>query len=428
MRHLYSALLFFLTPWVVLRMLWRSRRHPDYRRRLAERFGVYPEEVATSRPCIWLHAVSVGEVVSAAPLVERLLADYGTHRIVVTTTTPTGSDRVRALFGDRVEHVYCPWDLPFAVRRFLLWARPQLLLVMETELWPNLLYLSRAAACRSVLVNGRLSAKSAGGYARLPAFSRWLVGLFDVLLCQSLEDSKHFLSLGAPHNRVLVSGNLKWERQLDDLTRARGEHLRALSWAGEKPVLLAASTHPGEEAQVLAAYQRMLQDYPGGRLVLVPRHPERVPEVEALCRASGLGAARLSQGDDVLCNTQVVISDSIGEVPALYAVASVAFVGGSLVAVGGHNPVEPALWRAPIVSGPYLFNFNTMSSALLEGGGMRVVENGAGLGVAILELLADPARGAAMAEAAGQVLQSSRGALENVMEVIAGQLDATRQV
>ena len=206
MRYLYSALLYCLLPLTLARLLWRSRRAPAYRRRLGERFGRYPQPAPGGSPVIWVHAVSVGEVAAGARMVERLLADHPGGAVIVTTTTPTGSQRVRTLFGERVSHVYCPWDLPGAVRRFLGWARPDMLVLVETELWPNLLHLSRAHGCRTVLANGRLSQRSADRYARLPGFSRWLVGQLDAVICQSDADSERFLALGVPEDRLSVSG------------------------------------------------------------------------------------------------------------------------------------------------------------------------------------------------------------------------------
>lgn len=417
MRYLYSALLYCLLPLTLVRLLWRSRRVPGYRRRLGERFGVYSREPPSGRPVIWVHAVSVGEVAASAPLVERLLAEYPQGAIVVTTTTPTGSDRVRAIFGERVTHVYCPWDLPGAVNRFLRWARPDVLLLVETELWPNLLYLARATGCRTALVNARLSSRSAARYTRLAGFSHWLVGQLDAIACRSEIDSERFLALGAPEDRVLVSGNLKWDAGLEPGVRARGEQLRAEN-AGRQ-VLLAASTHPGEEGQVIEAWQSVAQNCPGCGLVLVPRHPERAVDVAALCRAKGLNVVPLSDGPLGEVDFDVLLGDTLGDLPALYAIATVAFIGGSLVPVGGHNPVEASLWEVPVVSGPHIRNFEDTYGVLSAVGAVEVVENSSALGGAVRRLLDDPVRRADMAGAAMGVVRENRGALERVLALVA---------
>lgn len=416
MRYLYSALLYCLLPLMLVRLLWRSRRVPGYRRRLGERFGFYSQDVLSGNPVLWIHAASVGEVAASAGLVERLLGDYPQGRVLVTTATPTGSARVRELFGERVAHVYCPWDLPGAVRRFLRWARPDVLLLVETELWPNLLYLARTGGCRAALVNGRLSRRSAARYARVAPFSRWLLGQLDRIACRSHTDSERFLALGAQNQRLSVSGNLKWEAGLTPGVRLRGERLRA-HFAGRQ-FLLAASTHPGEEALVIESWQSVARHVPGCGLVLVPRHPERGAEVAALCRASGLRVAQLSSGLPGESEFDVLLGDTLGDLAALYAVATVAFVGGSLVPVGGHNPVEASLWEAPVVSGPHIRNFEDTYSVLLAAGAVELVENSTALGSTVRQLLDDPARRAQLSAAAATVVRANRGALERVLALV----------
>lgn len=415
MRHLYSALLYCLLPLLVLRMVWRSRRAPAYRRRMGERLGFYRQPAPAGRPVVWVHAVSVGEVAASALLVERLLAIYPGAALVVTTATPTGAQRVRDLFGDSVRHVYCPWDLPGAVQRFLAWARPDALLLVETELWPNILHYCRARGCRTVLVNGRLSRRSARRYARLGPFSRWLVRQPDSLVCRGEHDSKRFLALGADRASVSVSGNLKWDAGLKESVRARGERLRA-HFAGTQ-VLLAASTHPGEERAVLEAWREVTLWRPGCRLALVPRHPERAGEVAALCAGRGLRVASLSAGLPPPDRFDVLLGDTVGDLAALYAIATVAFVGGSLVPVGGHNPLEAALWGVPVISGPELRNFEDIYRALATAGGCRVVRGEAELAVTAGQLLDDEAQRARMSAAALAVVERHRGALERVLAV-----------
>ncbi|MGL4565078.1 MAG: 3-deoxy-D-manno-octulosonic acid transferase, partial [Halioglobus sp.] len=298
MRLLYSALYYCLLPLLVLRMLWRSRLAPAYRRRLPERFGLFRARPDLEVPAIWVHAVSVGETLAAAPLVERLLQDYPAYRIVLTTTTPTGSERARSLFGHRVFHVYAPWDLPGPLRRFLRRTRPRLLLLMETELWPNMLHYSRAVGYRVVLANARLSARSARGYARLPGLTRDLLRRLDMVACQTAADSERFLALGLPPAEAEVTGNIKFDLAIAPELRERAAVLQQVFSGAGRPVLVAASTHEGEELVILAAYRELRQALGDCLLVLVPRHPERFEAVFALCREQGWAVLRRSVGAD----------------------------------------------------------------------------------------------------------------------------------
>ncbi len=277
-RYLYSAAYYALFPFIVLRLLLRSRRAPAYRRRLAERLGLFVDDRdqpvgAGGDPTIWVHAVSVGEVLAAQPLIEALLRSYPHSRLVVTTMTPTGSERVQALFGQRVFHVYLPWDLPGAVRRFLSRVEPQLLLIMETELWPNLLHYTAAAGCGIMLVNGRLSERSARGYARLGGLTRQMLACVDQIACQSAADARRFAQLGAAQESIQVTGNLKFDRQPDAQSLLQARKLRQSYRADGRPVVLAASTHAGEETRILKAFEIVRQSLGDCLLFLAPRHP-----------------------------------------------------------------------------------------------------------------------------------------------------------
>ena len=420
MRHLYSLLWYVLTPLLMLRLLWRSRRVPAYRQRLAERFGLFPAPADVQRPAIWVHAVSVGEVMAALPLLQRLRVDYPGHRLIVTTTTPTGSARVRDLLGDQVFHVYLPWDLPGSVRRFLRRTRPRLLLLLETELWPNLVHQARARGCRVLLVNARLSAASARGYTRVGPLVRPMLAALDETLCRSLDDSERFLSLGANSDRMKVVGNLKWEARLAGPDQQRGERWRR-DWGAERqPLLLAASTHPHEEEQVLAAFTQLRGQLPDCRLLLAPRHPERARHVAALCRQAGFTPVMFSRGE--LASGEVIVVDTIGDLPALYGAATVAFIGGSLVPRGGHNPVEAILWGVPLLGGPHLDNFPDMAGALEQAGALGRVADALALAQRARQLLLDSDERERMAGAARTLLQDKRGALATTLEAVARQL------
>ncbi|MBN7799044.1 lipid IV(A) 3-deoxy-D-manno-octulosonic acid transferase [Parahaliea mediterranea] len=420
MRLLYSLVFYLLMPFVLGRMLWRSRLAPAYRRRLGERLGFIPAPAA-GEPVIWVHAVSVGETLAAAPLIEDLLARYPGHRLAVTTTTPTGSERVRALFGERVFHVYAPWDLPGAVRRFLKRLQPELLLVMETELWPNMLHHSKRRGCRILLANARLSERSARGYARLAPLIRQMLGQLDCVACQAREDGERFVRLGLEQRRLHITGSIKFDLELDAALRDRAAELRRDLGGDRRPVLLAASTHAGEDEQILAAFGE-LRRHGDCLLVLVPRHPERFDAVHELCRRAGWRVARRSRegvpgaGDDIL------LGDTMGELLLLLGTASVAVIGGSLVEHGGHNALEAAAWGVPVVTGPHMFNFEEISALLVTAGAMIRLQQPAALADTLRELLADAPRRRGMGEAGLRVVADNRGARERLLALVAEQL------
>ncbi len=418
MRYLYNALFYCLIPFVLLRMLWRSRLAPAYRRRLAERFGLF-HPGQDSRPAIWVHAVSVGETLAAAPVIEALIEAYPQHRVVVTTTTPTGSERVQALFGQRVFHVYAPWDLPGAVRRFMRRVRPRLLLLMETELWPNMLHYSGRAGCPVVLANARLSQRSANGYARFAGLTRAMLGQLTVVACQARADGERFLALGLPRERLQLTGSIKFDLELDQGMRQRVAQLRQFLHSDQRPVLVAASTHPGEEEQVLAAFSAVQRQYDDCLLLLVPRHPERFDAVYDQCCRAGWRVRRRSAGTPPQPGDHILLGDTMGELALLLGTASVAVIGGSLVEHGGHNALEAAAWGVPVVTGPHMFNFTEISELLVAAGAMVMLSDPAQLGDCLLELLGDRERREAMGSAGQQVVADNRGARGKLLALVA---------
>ena len=422
MRYLYSALLYILFPLVLLRMLWRSRRAPGYRLRLEERFGIASIGHDSAAPVIWVHAVSVGEVLAAIPLLEQLLAGYPEHQLLLTTTTPTGSQRARALFGDRVHHVYAPWDLPGSVNRFLRRTRPSLLLLMETELWPNLLHACHARGCPVVLANGRLSARSARGYARFGSITRSMLAQLTRVACQSAVDAERFLSLGLPPQSLSVTGNVKFDLQVDVAMQARAAELRRTLDADKRPVLVAASTHAGEEELVLQAFTRLRQSFGDCLLVLVPRHPERFDAVCALCVSQGWQVLRRSGGVAPAAGDAILLGDTMGELRLLFAAATVAFIGGSLVEHGGHNALEACVWGVPVLSGPHTFNFEEITGLLTAAGAMLVLQEPEQLGACLQKLLDDPVRCNEMGAAGKRVLAQNSGARERLLALVGREL------
>lgn len=419
MRYLYSAVFYIALPFIVLRMLWRSRRAPAYRARLAERLARFDAgALAADRPVIWVHAVSVGETIAATPLVEALLARYPDHSLVITTTTPTGSERVRALFGERVFHVYAPWDLPGATRRFFNTVKPRLLLLMETELWPNMLHQAQASACPVVLANARLSPRSARGYGRVGSLTRDMLGQLAAVGCQAADDGERFVALGLPRERLHLTGSIKFDITLAPELVEQAAALDA-AWDGDhRTIVVAASTHPGEDERILAAFAKLKDTVGRALLVLVPRHPERFDAVYALCTRAGWSVRRRSADDAVDDGVDIMLGDTMGELLLLLGVADIALIGGSLVEHGGHNVLEPAVWGVPVVTGPHMFNFADISRMLVDADAMVQLQDPAQLTEALIDLALDPQRRATMGAAGRQVVRDNRGARDRLLALV----------
>jgi len=415
LRILYTVLLYLLAPVVLVRLAWRGLRAPDYWRRWPERFGSI--EPSVGERVIWIHTVSVGEVQAAAPVIRALLERYPEYSLLVTTVTPTGSARVRALFGAEVAHVYAPYDLPGAVARFIDRVRPKLVLVMETEIWPNLFHACAANGIPLLLVNARLSEKSAAGYRR---FRRLVAGtLSDVtrIAAQEVGDAARLEALGAAGDRITVTGNLKFEQSIPPSLLERSEVLRR-DWGVDRTVWVAASTHEGEDALILDVFRQIRKQNRDCLLVLVPRHPERFDAVAELCRRRGYNTLRRSEGKPCSPDTDVFIGDSMGELLLFYAAADVAFVGGSLTHTGGHNMLEPAALGIPVVTGPHVFNFAEISRLLTEAGACRKVETTAELGSTVSAWLQDANERHRVGERGREVVEKNRGALKSVLALI----------
>jgi len=420
LRGLYSLALYLLVPITVYHLIWRGFRQKEYFQRWNERYAVYDH--APHAATVWLHAVSVGEVNAAAPLVNALRTLRPDLKLLVTTITPTGSARVRALWNTSVEHVYLPYDLPGAVSRFLAHFRPHLALVMETELWPNLLLGCRDAGVPAYIVNARLSERSLRGYRVLrPLLSRALRTVRRVL-AQSAADGDRFVQLGAPASRRIVTGNLKYDVPVaDDWPEFVAGFRQRI---GDRPVWIAGSTHAEEEAAVLAIHSRIRARWPDALLLWAPRHPERFKAVTQQCVHAGwrVSTRRLTQwpdGDDA-----VFVIDTLGELLPFYGCAQVAFVGGSLQDVGGHNLLEPAAVGTAVVSGPHLRNFSDIADRLSQAGALRIGNDPDGIGAAVEDLLADVPARAAMVAAGLELVENGRGALGRTLAAIRPDLPA----
>jgi len=412
-RLIYSALWYLALPFVLLRLVWRSRRNAGYRQRWGERLGLVKPMSATPPP-LWVHAVSVGETVAAAPLVEALLARYPRRAVLVTSTTPTGSARVRALFGDRVRQAYVPFDAPDAVARFLSRVRPAIGIIMETEIWPNLFHACARRGIPLILANARLSARSARGYRRAGRIIRDSLDALSAVAAQAPADAERFRSLGLDDERVVVAGNLKYEVDIAPELQRRAQALRRD--LGGAPLWLAASTHEGEERIVLAALNEARQTHPDLRLLLVPRHPERFDAAADLCAQQGLRVARRSRDWRGAAEADVLLGDTMGELVLFYGVADFAFVGGSLVPAGGHNILEAAAMGCPIILGPHTFNMEAMRQAFSDA--VLAVADGRALAQTVTRLVDAPDERERLRGRARAVLRAHRGSLASVMTLI----------
>ena len=416
---------YLLLPFAVLSLVWRALRYPPYWRCWPERFGFVAPLGA--RRTIWIHAVSVGEVRTAAALIAALGERYPLHRVVVTTMTPTGADQVRALFGERVTHCYVPFDFPGAVRRFFDRVHPELALIAETELWPNLFAECPRRRVPLALVNGRVSPESLRGYRMVPRLVRTTLECASLLCAQTRTDAQRLRNLGAPDARVRVTGNLKFDVAPPARLVEEGRELRA-EWGRDRPVWIAGSTHRGEERRVLAAFKRLRAAFPTLLLVLVPRHPERFRAVARLCRRRGWRVAlrTATRGAALERACDVLVGDTMGELQLLYAAADVAFVGGSLVPTGGQNVLEACAAGVPAVFGPHMFHFEEIAALALERGAARQVHDEAQLAAAVALYLEQPELRRAAGRAAQALVAANRGALERTLELIGETLRVER--
>ena len=414
MRCLYSLAFYLALPLVLARVWWRGRKAPAYRRRWRERFALFP--ALPKSGCIWVHAVSVGETRAALPLIRELQKRYPDIPLLVTTTTPTGSQQVRDALGDSVFHVYAPYDTPDVVHRFLKRTQPRLTVIMETEIWPNLFHGCARARIPLLIANARLSERSARGYARFRGFA--LTTLKHALIAaQAGSDAARFQRLGVAKERVWVTGNIKFDLSLPEGLAQQGNALREV--LGERrPVWIAASTHAGEDELVLDAFAQIRQSLPELLLLLVPRHPERFADVAELCRSRGFEV--LARSERQLCEPRinVFLGDTMGELLLFYAAADVAFVGGSLVSTGGHNVLEPALLELPVVFGPHMFNFSEAAHLLLIANAAWQINNPDELATTVQRLLLDSKLRQAAGGRGKVVVESNGGALENLLDLI----------
>jgi len=412
---LYSAGVYVLVIWALAHLAWRGIHHTPYLRRWHERFGFV--KPVNSDDVIWVHAVSVGEVRTVSRLVEFLKKEYPDSQILITTMTPTGSAQVRQTHGDTVLHCFAPYDLPGSVHRFLDRVRPRLAFVIETEFWPNILRICEERSIPTLLLNVRVSPKSFKGYSLFPRFVRKMLERPSIMAAQSDDDAGRLLALGAPAERVEVTGNLKFDVSLPASVTDFAMELRQ-RWGKSRPVWIAASTHDGEEKKVLEAFRILRRHQADTLLVLVPRHPERFANVAKICRRGGYKVALHSETATELPDTDILVGDTMGELAGMYAAADVAFVGGSLVRHGGHNLVEAMVVGTPVVFGPHVFNFEQSSRTALEYGAAEQVRDPGELAATVQTYLDDPELRDRAADAAKRVIKDSQGSLQATESLI----------
>ena len=407
-RSLYSLITFLLQPWALLHLCWRARRQPEYLQNVGERYAFYPA-VSDTRPLIWLHAVSVGETRAAETLLAALRGRYPGHRFLLTHTTPTGRS-VSSPVLDDCERRYLPYDMPWAVRRFLHHYRPQLGLIMETELWPNLIHACKEGGIPLLLVNARLSERSARGYARFGTLTHQALRELHSVIAQSEDDAQRLRALGAA--QVEVCGNLKFDIAAPPALNVLAQHWRGMM--GACPVVLCASTREGEETLILESWRKA---HPNALLVVVPRHPQRFDEVENLVAAHKLSCLRRSEGLPT-ADVQVWLGDSMGEMAAYYGFADIALIGGSLLDFGSQNLIEACATGTPVLLGPSTYNFAEAAANALACGAAIAVDDAEDFVSKAVALLNDDARRAAMGAAGKDFAQAHRGATERTMHLI----------
>jgi 3-deoxy-D-manno-octulosonic-acid transferase len=415
MRLGYVILSYVLAPVVFAFLLKKGFSNHGYWKGLDERLGF--GKARSEKPSIWIHAVSVGEVQAAAPLIRALMERKPGVPVVITTMTPTGADRARSLFGDGVLHSFVPYDLPGAVGRFFDRLNPRLAIIMETEIWPNLYHACGRRRIPLVMANARVSARSVKKYRLLVTLFRRTLSHGIVIAAQSRQDAERFLSIGSNPLRTHVVGNIKFGFEVPEGIEEQGKAYRQ-AYAPGRPVWIAASTHQGEEELVLEAHARLREQLPEVLLLLVPRHPERFDRVATMVQEAGFKCRRRSLGESPEPDTDVFLVDTLGELMMFYAVSDVAFVGGSLVPIGGHNLLEPAAVGVPVVVGPHNFNAPDITDLFLEAHAMQVVDGPAALADGMKALLENPAARGQLAAAGFEVLNQNRGTLPRLLGLL----------
>ena len=422
-RFFYELIVIILMPLILARLYVRGYKAPAYRKRIKERLGLYsfPKHFKSEMTTIWVHAVSVGEVFAAQPLIHELKRLHPDYQIFITTMTPTGSEQVRRLFAEQVFHSYLPYDSSLMLFRFIRRMEPKLLIIMETELWPNLINITGTLGGKILLANARLSEKSAKSYSRFSSMTMKVLEQIDVIGAQSESDSERLIKLGAKLERIVVTGSLKYYMNIMDEDKESDSLFNELK-ASSRPIIIAASTREGEEAKLLVAIKSVLEKFPSVLFILVPRHPERFDSVYSNLKKSGLICARRSSVSNLNDDIQVLIGDSLGEMISYYSVAKIAFVGGSLVNTGCHNVLEPAALSLPILAGPSQYNFAQICERLEKAGGLLTIRNENELAEKIVDLLEHKSKRSRMGRIAKEEVLANQKALPSLIKIIEEEL------
>ncbi|PTP60957.1 3-deoxy-D-manno-octulosonic acid transferase [Vibrio splendidus] len=415
-RILYTAVLTLAAPILLFGLYKNKPNKPKFGARWKEHFGFTPKLVSDVSP-IWIHAVSVGESIAAVPLIKELKKQAPNQPILVTTTTSTGAEQIEKL-GDLVEHRYMPIDFSFAVKGFLRAIKPTQMLIIETELWPNTLNVVHNARIPITVVNARLSEKSCNNYAKIQPLFNLLHPCLTKILCQTESDAARFECLGVDKNKLAITGSIKFDIQISDEVREKGKALRA-ELGANRPVWIAASTHKGEDEQVLDAHQKVLEAHPNALLIIVPRHPERFDSVFELCQAQGFETVRRTSQSSLSESTQVYLGDTMGEMLILIGAADICFMGGSLIGdkVGGHNVLEPAALGVPVITGPSYYNFTEIVVMLQNKKGIVVLDSG-DLSLYVSFYLQKIDRRIELASRAGYIVRLNLGAINTTITKI----------
>jgi len=416
MRFLYTIIFYLLLPFILLRLWIKNRQIPNGLQFWHERLGFSLRPFSPGG--IWVHAVSVGESLAAIPLIKLLQQRYPVTPIVVTNETKTGAERIRVELGDSVTQLYFPYDLPLILRRFFKALQPKLLILIETELWPNLLVSCQLYQVPVVLVNARLSERSAKSYRRILPLMRKMLNSINAIAAQFQADADRFIALGFPAERMQVTGSLKFDLTLPLRLTEQAQHWRKI-WGENRPVWIAASTHPGEEELILQAFTETRRFYPDLLLISIPRHVDRVPQLEQLYNSRAYKTIkRTDNNQSEMSDADIFIGNTMGELPIFYAAADLAFVGGSLVEKGGQNPLEPAAVGLPILTGPYTFNFATITEQLKQRHVEIQVTNAEELAEQVIALLSDPERRQQKSYEAKKFMAENKGSVLKQMQLI----------
>ncbi|MDG6881662.1 3-deoxy-D-manno-octulosonic-acid transferase [Phocoenobacter uteri] len=416
---LYTIMSYLLQPFIFLEMLRRSIKQPAYRSRLKERYALYSKQKKVTKGGVIIHAASVGEVIAITPLVKHLQKRYPNLPLVFTTVTPTGSERVKAAFGDTLSHFYLPYDLPIFVKKYLNFIQPKAIIVVETELWPNLIAQAHQQKIPFIIANARLSPRSAKRYG---AIKKWLAPMFnniELIMAQDTVSADRYLELGVKPQKLVNTGNLKFDLNVNEQQYQEiKETIKSLNIT-DRPIWVAGSTHEGEETLLLETHKQLLKTYPNLILILVPRHPERFNSVAETVEQSNLHFIRRSANQPLTNETSVLLGDTMGEMMLFYGMADIAFVGGSLIKHGGHNPLEPIAFKIPVISGGHTYNFTEIYEKLKNVNGfIEVASDVDKLTQAVEFLLKNANERQQIGEAGFQVLKENQGALQRHLDLL----------